>query len=161
MRAYSAIQCDSQPTAQVRNAHGGPARPCFPRAQAKELWRAQLEPGWRARVRPNIHRARVEMCLRTPRAAFDLVGPTWRRPWKDARRDLGGRARGAATAVDVAVELRHRQAARATLSPRPARAQSWSGVERAAAGVAATAAAGAEKRARAEVGSISIYSPLT
>ena len=126
MRAYSAIQCDSQATAQVRNAHRALCGGCFPRAQAKELWRGWMEPGWKSRVRTGEHRARAGMCLRTPRTAFCPVGPAWRCPQNDARRDLGGRARGAATAVGAAVELRHRQAVRAARMPRPEGAQSES-----------------------------------
>ena len=126
MRAYSAIQCDSQATAQVRNAHRALCGGCFPRAQAKELWRGWMEPGCRSRVRTGEHRARAGMCLRTPRTAFCPVGPAWRCPQNDARRDLGGRARGAATAVGAAVEMRHRQAVRAARMPRPEGAQSES-----------------------------------
>ena len=76
---------------------------------------------------------RASHCACAPRTTFSLVRPAWRRPQNDARRDLGGRARGSVTAVRVAVELPHRHAAPATRSQRPVGPRSNRGLREAGA----------------------------
>ena len=108
---YLRRQGDSHPAAQVRNAHRAPARPCLPGAQPCHLRRAWSACAWSLRIRPKVGHLRFALCLRALQAASRPVGPTWRRPQNDARRDLGGRAWGAVTREHAAGRLPHRQAA--------------------------------------------------
>ena len=90
-----------------------------------------------ARRLPHAPKARHAPPLRRYKQRwFHLVRPTWRRPWNDARRDpaAGAGAPGGLRPKGMwpsCVELRHIAKPRApcTFSPRPARAQSWSGVD--------------------------------